>query len=230
MDLPFDVPFQAPFTRKKTSTKNLGYLTYQLLSRIDLIISYHSYHETSPNVNPTTTTDVEQQSTGCLGAKSSSPKKGARGWKVIFLSPTQKRCFCGSNWWAFFFLTKKCMKPRDWYPRIFEKKTSKAIPTNQPINQPINQPTNQPKKKTSVYWNDRTPNRPRCWNPLMHAWSWKANLARSVLGRSKVVVCHHPGAIRTVQTKCHDSAKSGGPFVSFESLILEGKPVGDFLE
>lgn len=61
---PFDVPFQAPFTRKKTSTKNLGYLTYQLLSRVDLIISYHSYHETSPNVNPTTTTDVEQKSTG----------------------------------------------------------------------------------------------------------------------------------------------------------------------
>ena len=40
MDLHFDVPFQAPFTRKKASTKNLGYLTYQLLSRVDLIISY----------------------------------------------------------------------------------------------------------------------------------------------------------------------------------------------
>ena len=74
MDLPFDVPFQAPFTRKKTSTKNLGYLTYQLLSRVDLIISYHSYHEKSPNVNPTTTTDVEQKSTGWLGAKSSKKR------------------------------------------------------------------------------------------------------------------------------------------------------------
>ena len=78
MDLPFDVPFQAPFTRKKTSTKNLGYLTYQLLSRVDLIISYHSYHEKSPNVNPTTTTDVEpkiHRLTRCEILQ----KKGARG-------------------------------------------------------------------------------------------------------------------------------------------------------
>lgn len=78
--------FKLLLQEKTPLPKTLGYLTYQLLSRVDL---YNKLSQSSWKISqcqPHHHSDVEQKSTGWLGAKSSSPKKRCSGMKSQFLN------------------------------------------------------------------------------------------------------------------------------------------------